>query len=607
MKKIFPLVQRINGELKRYCENFKEDKDAPMGKGDIDTCKKIYHSFYENFDSPTFGLHITPLTKKEHYIRYMSDSIHLLSGVEGSLFQDWYVMSVHRIAKKFNIKSIDYGGKVNSDYLLILAIDLWQLHNLIYSLESPINITLASISFEFAYPYLSQELTEDMKQISLIRDFLEKEVDHLTDFIDHFMKSLDPLSDMIKLCKNASTYVQIQANCDNSNPNLKTITKKVVLATIYKLAYQKRYLLSSGELNKTKFLLDTPDSEFTSDEFFLTFHRKNRKKIAEILDMQNSDFLNNVSKFFVAIWKLHRMSLSMNTYVGLESTNIGSPLGYIDPSVFAKKTSEDRKYFSGDFSYPQMMRHLPKLTLSDIKFKPEHVNDFFSNHTLTKKNEASMNSLREKYNLIKYLAAGANAQVYLVEDNTTKLLYVAKIFNKLNADTIEFEREITEGVSHVTKIDYLPKEVGEFFMIKPFIQGDTLRTWIWSGRLFLDDDEAKKARNQLVSLISHLIQEKSQFFDIHPDNLIFNGNFWVVIDGGTKIIVEEKKSIKQIFQFYERVYLTTTYLSGEEQYAYWGSWNPLYWEKSHPEHRKQLGELLYEMYEILTEEFDYYL
>jgi len=146
-----------------------------------------------------------------------------------------------------------------------------------------------------------------------------------------------------------------------------------------------------------------------------------------------------------------------------------------------------------------------------------------------------------KYAVIKEaLGEGFHSEVALVQKEDTGELLVLKepkVDDKFERHSSSVQSQLKE-IDQWKKLDLVPDNfnakplrdgAGKLGILATFVQGESGKSLLLSGELF---DKNSEKRTELINFFKGLIDKGVFVGDLSPDNIIHNGDRWVVIDTG---------------------------------------------------------------------------
>lgn len=136
-------------------------------------------------------------------------------------------------------------------------------------------------------------------------------------------------------------------------------------------------------------------------------------------------------------------------------------------------------------------------------------------------------------NLNSYLGRGREGIVYLAEENLTGKLVAIKAKCEKQPDIHPYDGEEEVGAAglfhQATGYAFEAKNFSNF-NAKSYIAGRNLEDLLRSNDLFNGSEESAKTLEKLKELFSRLIQAKLFFADVAPENFVYDGDKFYIID-----------------------------------------------------------------------------
>lgn len=147
------------------------------------------------------------------------------------------------------------------------------------------------------------------------------------------------------------------------------------------------------------------------------------------------------------------------------------------------------------------------------------------------------------------LGSGSYGVVYLVsnspdsENRDLEALEIAKFPNLKHPRQNAVKQSFLEELNHAKKYDQLneqslPTKIynkgsSDYYLIKDFIAGKTLREWVRNAAIFRKDNESKSVFQSLKEMMLNMCKKKYAPSDFNSANLIYSEKYkkFIIIDG----------------------------------------------------------------------------
>ena len=136
-------------------------------------------------------------------------------------------------------------------------------------------------------------------------------------------------------------------------------------------------------------------------------------------------------------------------------------------------------------------------------------------------------------NSYNYIGRGREGIVYLAKEKESEKLMAIKVKCEKQPNEHPYNGpEEVQAVKLFSKATGYPFDAKNFstFNAKSFIKGRSLEELLKSNELFNENDKSKKMLGKLKELFDSLIAAKVFFADIAPENFVFDGEKFYIID-----------------------------------------------------------------------------
>lgn len=174
--------------------------------------------------------------------------------------------------------------------------------------------------------------------------------------------------------------------------------------------------------------------------------------------------------------------------------------------------------------------------------------------------------LLERYEVVRLIAHGGMADVFLAHDRRLARDVAVKAFRIGAADVRRFDAEtrLLAGLSHPNLVSVFDagEDGGQPYVVLRYVEGPTLDTRLTEGRLSIDD--ARRVCADLASALAYVHGRRVVHRDVKPSNILFAGDGRVLLgDFGIALLLDATRLTTEATTIGTAAYLAPEQITGD--------------------------------------------